>query len=107
MTQVHDHAATETAPESSIPTRDDATATTNPETPAINVEWLGEYLLGKWAKARKESRALMANPELHQVDGLSMADHRERVFNQMSILVDNGAIQRAFPSALGGQDDHG
>ncbi|GAA1219686.1 acyl-CoA dehydrogenase [Rhodoglobus aureus] len=109
MTQVHD-TATETAteaPTSAVDAANTTSAETSPETPAINVEWLGEYLLGKWAKARKESRALMANPDLHQVAGLSMADHRERVLNQMSILVDNDAIQRAFPTALGGHDDHG
>jgi acyl-CoA oxidase len=109
MTQVHD-TATETAPGAATPA-DEAAATTSaetfPENPRINVEWLGEYLLGKWAKARTESRTLMSNPEFHRVDGLSMAEHRERVLHQLSLLVDNDAVHRAFPSELGGKDDHG
>ncbi|MBH0053112.1 acyl-CoA dehydrogenase family protein [Salinibacterium sp. SWN139] len=113
MTQVHDHTATESAPESSTPANDAATspaaatADIAATAPAINVEWLGEYLLGKWAKERKESRTLMSNPEFHRVDGLSMEDHRERVLHQLSLLVDNKAVHRAFPVELGGDDNHG
>ncbi|QAV70377.1 acyl-CoA dehydrogenase [Salinibacterium sp. UTAS2018] len=112
MTQVHNHTATESAPESSTPADDAATSSTAAAAnaaavPAINVEWLGEYLLGKWAKERKESRALMSKPEFHRVDGLSMQDHRERVLHQLSLLVDNKAVHRAFPVELGGNDNHG
>ncbi|CAO1653774.1 acyl-CoA oxidase [Salinibacterium sp. NYA9b] len=113
MTQVHDHTATESAPESSTPANNaapsPAAATTDSAAaaPTIDVEWLGEYLLGKWAKERKESRTLMSNPEFHRVDGLSMQDHRERVLHQLSLLVENKAVHRAFPVDLGGNDDHG
>ena len=36
-----------------------------------------------------------------------MAEHRERVFGQLGLLVEAGAIQRAYPSDLGGSDNHG
>ena len=39
--------------------------------------------------------------------GLGMDDHRERVFGQLKVLVDSGAVHRAFPKHLGGEDNHG
>ena len=48
------------------------TASTAPVTPAkaaaepqgIDVAWLGEYLLGRWAEERKTSRELVKDPAL-------------------------------------------
>jgi acyl-CoA oxidase len=99
MTQVDNR------PVASTPTT--APSAAKAPTPAIDVAWLGEYLLGTWAEARKHSRALMGKPEMHRIDGLTMEAHRERVLGQLQILVDNNAVQRAFPTSLGGQDDHG
>ena len=78
----------------------------NPET-AIDVEALGRQLLGKWADVRLQARELAARPELHKVEGLTHTDHRARVFGQLKYLVDNEAVHRAFPTELGGSDDHG
>jgi len=78
----------------------------NPE-PAIDVEALGRQLLGKWADVRLQARELAARPELHKVEGLTHTDHRARVFGQLKYLVDNEAVHRAFPTELGGSDDHG
>ncbi|SJN09830.1 Acyl-coenzyme A oxidase 1, peroxisomal [Leucobacter sp. 7(1)] len=64
-------------------------------------------MLGKWKRERLESRALVADPRLQTINGQSMDDHRERVLGQLGILVEHGAIQRAFPSDLGGSDNHG
>jgi acyl-CoA oxidase len=36
-----------------------------------------------------------------------MDEHRERVLGQLGLLVEEGAIQRAYPSDLGGRDNHG
>ena len=75
--------------------------------PAVDVEALGRQLLGKWADVRLQARDLAAKPELHKVEGLTHTDHRARVFGQLKYLVDNEAVHRAFPSDLGGSDDHG
>ncbi|MGO2003707.1 acyl-CoA dehydrogenase family protein [Arthrobacter rhombi] len=75
--------------------------------PRIDVAALGEQLLGKWAEDRRTSRRLAGREDLQRIEGQSMDEHRERVFNQLSILVDEGAIQRAFPEAMGGADNHG
>ncbi|WP_457950153.1 acyl-CoA dehydrogenase family protein [Pseudarthrobacter sp. alpha12b] len=76
-------------------------------TPAVDVEALGRQLLGKWADVRLQARQLAARPELHKIEGLTHTDHRARVFGQLKYLVDNEAVHRAFPSELGGSDDHG
>lgn len=75
--------------------------------PAVDVETLGKQLLGKWAAVRLQARDLAARPELHKIEGLTHTEHRTRVFGQLRYLVDNGAVHRAFPAALGGADDHG
>ncbi|WP_285724806.1 acyl-CoA dehydrogenase [Psychromicrobium xiongbiense] len=68
---------------------------------------LTELLLGQWKDVRKTSRELAARSELHKVEGLAYTDHRERTFGQLKILVDAGAVHRAFPKRLGGSEDHG
>ncbi|XAS69201.1 acyl-CoA dehydrogenase [Micrococcaceae bacterium Sec5.7] len=75
--------------------------------PAVDVAALGEQLLGKWAHIRKQARGLAARPEMHKTEGLTHTEHRKRAFGQLKYLVDNDAVHRAFPSALGGSDDHG
>lgn len=82
------------------------TATEN-EHLTLNITELTDALLGPFKKERLESRALIKNPDLHYVPGLTMQEHRERVLKQLSILVDNGAIQRAFPKSVGGQENQG
>ncbi|UEL30225.1 acyl-CoA dehydrogenase [Pseudarthrobacter sp. L1SW] len=75
--------------------------------PAVDVETLGRQLLGKWAAVRLQARDLAARPELHKIEGLTHNEHRARVFGQLKYLVENEAVHRAFPKALGGADDHG
>lgn len=92
-----------------------ATVTTAPaetfqvrdENAVLNIPQVRDALLGKFKKERLASRELCKNPALHYVPGMSMADHRQRVLKQLSILVENGAIQRAFPTAVGGEDNPG
>ena len=75
--------------------------------PAVDVAALGEQLLGKWAHIRRHSRELSGRPELHKTEGLTHTEHRKRTFGQLKYLVENKAVHRAFPAALGGSDDHG
>ncbi|GAB2750206.1 acyl-CoA dehydrogenase family protein [Sinomonas soli] len=77
------------------------------QSPKIDVAALGDLLLGTWADVRRQARELAARPELHKLEGLTHTEHRERVFGQLKYLVDHRAIQRAFPKALGGEDNHG
>jgi acyl-CoA oxidase len=79
----------------------------DPTAPKVDVEQLGRQLLGTWAEVRVAARKLTARPELHRVEGLTMAEHRARVFEQLRLLADNGHVLRAFPKHLGGLDDHG
>ncbi|TJY67617.1 acyl-CoA dehydrogenase [Arthrobacter sp. CAU 1506] len=73
----------------------------------VDVAGLGEALLGRWAEVRKAARDLAGHPELYRIDGLPMDEHRERVVGQLKYLVDAGAVHRAFPRRLGGEDNHG
>ncbi|UVJ37719.1 acyl-CoA dehydrogenase [Arthrobacter sp. CJ23] len=86
-----------------------ATSPEEPETvlPAVDVAALGELLLGDWADIRRAARELAGRPEVHKIEGLTHTEHRERVFSQLKYLVDNNAVHRAFPTRLGGSDNHG
>ena len=75
--------------------------------PTIDVGHLEEVLLGRWADVRRAARELLKDPRLHRIEGLSPDEHRERVLEQLRILVREGDVLRAFPTALGGADDHG
>ena len=75
--------------------------------PSLNIAAVRDALLGTFKQERLEARELCKNPDLHSIPGLSMDEHRARVLKQLSILVDNGAIQRAFPAYVGGGDNHG
>ncbi|MDQ6752407.1 MAG: acyl-CoA dehydrogenase family protein [Actinomycetota bacterium] len=73
----------------------------------VDVAGLGELLLGKWAHIRHQARELAAQPAMQKVEGLSLTEHRQRVFGQLKHLVKNNAVHRAFPAGLGGSNDHG
>lgn len=78
-----------------------------PAAPKVDVEALGRQLLGTWADLRLAARERAAEPDLQRIEGQSMEEHRERVLQQLHILVDQGAVHRAFPKELGGEADHG
>lgn len=48
-----------------------------------------------------------SDPRFHSIPGLSMDEQRERVLGQLGLLVEEGAIQRAYPVDLGREDNHG
>ncbi|UIP59554.1 acyl-CoA dehydrogenase family protein [Agromyces marinus] len=77
------------------------------EAPVVDVAALGRQLLGTWADTRLLARERAGRPEFQRIEGQGMAEHRERVLSQLHLLVDSGAIQKAFPKSLGGEDDHG
>ena len=79
----------------------------NPVAPTVDVAALGQQLMGRWADIRRTARALAARPEIQRIPGQSMAEHRERVLTQLHLLVQENAVQRAFPVSVGGQDNHG
>lgn len=68
---------------------------------------VADALYGKWKKERLEGRALASDPRFQTIAGQPMTEHRERVLEQLGLLVEAGAIQRAFPKYLGGGDNHG
>ncbi|WP_434994365.1 acyl-CoA dehydrogenase family protein [Arthrobacter sp. Ld5] len=85
-----------------------ATATiTDDEQATVDTAELGELLLGRWADIRRTARNLAGRPEVRKIEGLTHTDHRLRCFDQLHYLVEQQAVHRAFPSALGGDDDHG
>ncbi|GEK81116.1 acyl-CoA dehydrogenase family protein [Agrococcus baldri] len=73
----------------------------------VDVDWLGRDLRGTWGERRLDARRKVADPRYQRIDDLTMADHRERALEQLRLLVDDGAVLAAFPSRLGGGDDHG
>ncbi|WP_217136593.1 acyl-CoA dehydrogenase family protein [Leucobacter chinensis] len=75
--------------------------------PRLNIDLVSDALLGRWKQERLEGREIAADPRFHTPQGTPMSEHRERVLEQLSGLVEKGAIQRAFPVALGGGHNHG
>lgn len=73
----------------------------------LDIPAVRDALLGTFKKERLESRALAEREDLHYIPGLTMDEHRARVLKQLSVLVENGAIQRAFPKAVGGGENNG
>ncbi len=76
-------------------------------TPRIDIAAVADALYGKWKDERLSGRALASDPRLQTIPGQTMEEHRERVLEQLGILVEAGAIQRAFPKHLGGGENHG
>ena len=74
---------------------------------SVDVESLGEQLLGTWADIRRTAREMVKDPALHNVPGESLSEQRARTRGQLQLLVDRGAITRAFPRYLGGDEDNG
>jgi acyl-CoA oxidase len=73
----------------------------------IDIEAVTDLLLGTWADTRREAREMIKDPAFWRVDGMPMAEHRERVLSQLHLLVQHGGSRRAFPKEYGGLDDNG
>jgi len=74
--------------------------------PTVDVAHLEHVLLGRWRDIRREARAFLADPRLHRVEGMRSAEHRATVLEQLRILAKEGDVLRAFPTGLGGADQH-
>ncbi len=74
---------------------------------AVNVSALNEILMGSWPDIRREAREFVKNPALHRRDGLSLDEQRQRVLDQLHLLVAHGSVHRAFPIQVGGLEDNG
>ncbi|GAA1704897.1 acyl-CoA dehydrogenase [Microbacterium sediminicola] len=75
--------------------------------PRVDVPAVTSLLLGTWATTRLEAREVIKDPAFWQVNGLTVAEHRERVLTQMHLLVENNGSRRAFPKKYGGFEDNG
>ena len=78
-------------------------------TPRVDVPALTELLLGRWPDMRRAARERASDPAFWKDESLSMAEHRERVLDQMRLLVADEGRQlfQAFPKRLGGGDAPG
>lgn len=99
MSQVADR--TEAVPASSRPAPEESVRA------HVDVAALGDLLMGRWAEIRRESRRLIERPELRRIPDQTVAEHRATVFEQLKLLVADGGVHRAFPTSVGGDDDHG
>ncbi|MFJ4166216.1 acyl-CoA dehydrogenase [Microbacterium sp. NPDC089698] len=85
------------------------TANSTPDNTAtrIDVDAVGDLLLGTWADTRREAREMIKDPAFWRDDSLGKDEHRERVLSQLHLLVQNRAVHRAFPKRLGGEENNG
>ncbi|GAA5034068.1 acyl-CoA dehydrogenase [Microbacterium fluvii] len=75
--------------------------------PRIDVSAVTRALLGTWADTRLEAREMIKNPAFWRVDGMPVPEHRERVLEQLRLLVDAGGSRRSFPKEYGGLENNG
>lgn len=76
-------------------------------TPRVDVPYLEEALLGRWADLRRFARKMAQDPRIVRDESLAMDAHRARVLDQIKILAAEAQVLRAFPERLGGKDDAG
>ncbi|MEN0128497.1 MAG: acyl-CoA dehydrogenase [Brevundimonas sp.] len=79
----------------------------DPDDVRVDVDALATQLLGQYAPLRLAARDVAGRPEFQKIEGQPMAEHRERVLHQLRELAAHHDVLRAFPSHLGGADDHG
>jgi len=78
-------------------------------TPRVDVPAVRELLLGRWPDKRRNARERATDPRFWKDESLSMAEHRERVLEQMKLLAaeEGHQVWLAFPKHLGGSDEPG
>ncbi|AEG43135.1 acyl-CoA dehydrogenase [Isoptericola variabilis] len=86
----------------------DGTSASKPE-PRVDVDGLAAHLLGRWPDERRRARERAADPRFWKDESLSMDEHRERVLEQLRLMVadEDKQVWLAFPERLGGGDAHG
>lgn len=75
--------------------------------PRIDTAAVADALYGTWKEERLAGRRIAADPRFQTIPGLPLDENRERTLQQLFWLVEEGAIQRAYPRDLGGGDNHG
>ena len=73
----------------------------------LDVEAVGERILGRWADIRRHTRKVIVENQLFKPEGAPMDKHREWVLKSLKTLVKEGATQYGFPEELGGQRNPG
>lgn len=73
----------------------------------VDVGVVADLLDGRWADIRRSTRDLLRDPRLHDREGLTLAERRARVLEQLRILLEHRGVLRAFPARLGGGEDPG
>ncbi|MFD6179204.1 MULTISPECIES: acyl-CoA dehydrogenase family protein [unclassified Isoptericola] len=78
-------------------------------TPRVDVAGLSEQLLGRWPEWRRYARERATDPTFWKDESLSMAEHRERVLEQMKLLAtdERHQVWLGYPTRLGGADSPG
>ena len=111
-----DDAATELTPAEPTPADD---AATNREVPerrrsprpdharTLDTDALYAQLMGRWRAEREDTRKLIKDPALWKQPELTYHDQRQRVFEQLGILVQNQSVHRAYPAYVGGGENPG
>ncbi|WP_137846251.1 acyl-CoA dehydrogenase [Microbacterium sp. 2FI] len=75
--------------------------------PRIDIDAVTNLLLGTWGETRREAREMIKDPAFWRIEGMPMAEHRERVLTQLHLLVQHGGSRRAFPAEYGGLENNG
>ena len=73
----------------------------------LDVKALQKFLDGRWAEARRETRAHLRDPLLLPVAGLSLEDARARCSEQAHALAKTRGPKLGFPVEYGGEGDVG
>lgn len=90
---------------------DDTSRATQAVTPdgaaAFDHAAVADLLDGPWREIRRRSRELARDERFHRPLHMPVAEHRQRVFDQLRLLVDSGLVHLGFPDELGGAADPG
>lgn len=73
----------------------------------IDTDRIYRALMGRWRTEREHTREIIKDPALWKRDALTYHEQRARVLEQLKILVGHGSVHRAFPRAVGGEDNPG
>lgn len=79
----------------------------DPQDLVLDSAALGEFLLGHYADIRRRARRVCESPDMWKIEGQPMAEHRERVMEQLKGLVKAGGVHLAFPESVGGKANPG
>lgn len=78
-----------------------------PGTARLDVDLVARALKGRWIQARDTARERAARPELARPLDMPVAEHRDRVLDQMHILAAEKVSWPMLPESLGGPNDNG